>query len=128
MYIQEYYSKIQKTDQVVACENIRFSSLFVVVDVSHETSAAAKSEEKRMFSQANQVDNITVSTATSNGEMEKVNELNFLSQIPIKSGHKTSLQNRGFEAGESNNFNLTVGNIYISFGNNAYSVGYRKHD
>ena len=29
----------------LACENIRFSSLF-------ETSPAAKSEEKRMFSQA----------------------------------------------------------------------------
>ena len=34
----------------IACENIRFSSLFVYGD---ETSPAAKSEEKRMFSQAN---------------------------------------------------------------------------
>ena len=36
----------------VACENIRFSSLFVAGDVSRETSPAAKSEKKRMFSQA----------------------------------------------------------------------------
>ena len=49
----------------VACENIRFSSLFAARDVSRggtsatqrqnakrETSLAAKSEEKRMFSQA----------------------------------------------------------------------------
>ena len=36
----------------VACENIRFSSLFVAEDVSRETSSATKSEEKRMFSQA----------------------------------------------------------------------------
>ena len=40
----------------VACENIRFSSPFVNGDVLHvpprETSPAAKSEEKRMFSQA----------------------------------------------------------------------------
>ena len=36
----------------VACENIRFSSLFAAGDVSRETSPAAKSEEKRMFSQA----------------------------------------------------------------------------
>ena len=33
---------------ITACENIRFSSLFVDGDVSR----AAKSEEKRMFSQA----------------------------------------------------------------------------
>ena len=33
---------------VLACENIRFSSLFF----PRETSPAAKSEEKRMFSQA----------------------------------------------------------------------------
>ena len=32
----------------VACENIRFSSFFA----ARETSPAAKSEEKRMFSQA----------------------------------------------------------------------------
>ena len=39
----------------LACENIRFSSLLATGDVSFflgETSAAAKSEEKRMFSQA----------------------------------------------------------------------------
>ena len=37
----------------LACENIRFSSLFATGDVpSRETSPAAKSEEKRMFSQA----------------------------------------------------------------------------
>ena len=36
----------------VACENIRFSSLFAAGDVSNETSPATKSEEKRMFSQA----------------------------------------------------------------------------
>ena len=45
----------------IACENIRFSSLFASGDVSRvsfrfvpprETSPAAKSEEKRMFSQA----------------------------------------------------------------------------
>ena len=38
---------------VLACENIRFSSLFVAVDVSRVS--ATKSEEKRMFSQANAV-------------------------------------------------------------------------
>ena len=38
--------------KVLACENIRFSSLFVAEDVSRETSTATKSEEKRMFSQA----------------------------------------------------------------------------
>ena len=38
---------------MLACENIRFSSLFVDGDVPpRETSPAAKSEEKRMFSQA----------------------------------------------------------------------------
>ena len=36
----------------LACENIRFSLLLVDGDVSRETSPAAKSEEKRMFSQA----------------------------------------------------------------------------
>ena len=36
----------------VACENIRFSSLFAARDVSRETSPAAKSEEKRIFSPA----------------------------------------------------------------------------
>ena len=37
---------------LIACEDIRFSSLFVADDVSRETSSATKSEEKRMFSQA----------------------------------------------------------------------------
>ena len=49
---------------VVACENIRFSSLFAAGDVSwggtsatpRETSPAAKSEEKWMFSQARAVE------------------------------------------------------------------------
>ena len=36
----------------LACENNRFSSLFAAGDVSRETFPAAKSEEKRMFSQA----------------------------------------------------------------------------
>ena len=36
----------------IACENIRFSSLYAAGDVSRETSPATKSEEKRMFSQA----------------------------------------------------------------------------
>ena len=36
----------------VACQNIRFPSLFAAGCVSRETSPAAKSEEKRMFSQA----------------------------------------------------------------------------
>ena len=36
----------------LACENIRFSSLFAAGVVSRETSPATKSEEKRMFSQA----------------------------------------------------------------------------
>lgn len=39
--------------QPLACEDIRFSSLFAVGDVSRKTSPAAKSREKRMFSQAN---------------------------------------------------------------------------
>ena len=37
---------------LVACENIRFFSLFAAGDVSRETSPAAKSVDKRMFSQA----------------------------------------------------------------------------
>ena len=37
---------------LLASENIRFSSLFAAGDVSRETSLAAKSMEKRMFSQA----------------------------------------------------------------------------
>ena len=36
----------------LACENIRFSSLFVVEDILRETSPAVKSEEKQMFSEA----------------------------------------------------------------------------
>ena len=40
------------TANAVACQNIRFSSLFAAGDVSGETSQAAKNEEKRMFSQA----------------------------------------------------------------------------
>ena len=40
--------------QRLASENIRFSSLFAAGDVSLETPPAAKSEEKRMFSQATQ--------------------------------------------------------------------------
>ena len=44
------------SDLCVACENIRFSSLFAAGDVSRETSPAAKSEGKRMFSQANLCD------------------------------------------------------------------------
>ena len=36
----------------LACEKIRFSSLFASEDVSRETSPAANSEEKRIFSQA----------------------------------------------------------------------------
>ena len=36
----------------LACGNIPFSSLFAAGDISRETSPAAKSEEKRMFSQA----------------------------------------------------------------------------
>ena len=42
------------TDTALACENIRFSSLFVAE--TRETSSATKSEEKRVFSQANTAD------------------------------------------------------------------------
>ena len=42
------HTKKQKTQ-----ENSRFSSLFAAGDVSRETSSAAKSEEKRLFSQVN---------------------------------------------------------------------------
>ena len=35
--------------EILACENIRFSSLFVVWEVSRETPPAAKSKGKRMF-------------------------------------------------------------------------------
>ena len=41
----------------VACENIRFSSLFAAGDVSRETSPATNSEEKRMFLQASTAGN-----------------------------------------------------------------------
>ena len=37
---------------LLACENIRFSSVFAAGDVSRETFPAAKGEKKRMFSQA----------------------------------------------------------------------------
>ena len=37
----------------IACENIRFSSLFAAGDVPRETFPSTKSEEKRIFSQAN---------------------------------------------------------------------------
>ena len=40
---------------LVACENIRLSSLFAAGDVSLETSPAAKSEKKQMFSQGSAV-------------------------------------------------------------------------
>ena len=42
--------------EILACENIRFSSLFAAGDVSRGgTSPVAKSEEKRMFSQAMEI-------------------------------------------------------------------------
>ena len=44
------------SDLCVACENIRFSSLFAAGNVSREKSPAGKSEEKQMFSQANLCD------------------------------------------------------------------------
>ena len=47
----QLFSNVQ-AGETVACENIRFSSLFAAGDVSRETSPATKSEEKRMFSQA----------------------------------------------------------------------------
>ena len=47
-----YYRGGRKAGFHLACENIRFSSLFVAEDVPHETSTATKREEKRMFSQA----------------------------------------------------------------------------
>ena len=40
--------------QIVACENIHFSSLFAAGDV-RETPPATKREEKRMFPQATQI-------------------------------------------------------------------------
>ena len=42
-------SRVVIVKVILACENISFSSLFAAED---ETSPAAKSEEKRMFSQA----------------------------------------------------------------------------
>ena len=44
--------------EILACENIRFSSLFVAGEVSRETPPAAKSKGKRMFWQATNVPNI----------------------------------------------------------------------
>ena len=51
---QDRFAKISPKSNLVACENIRFSSLFAAGDdvPPRETSPAAKSEEKRMFSQA----------------------------------------------------------------------------
>ena len=43
---------LQLGEKLVACENICFSLPFAAGDVSRETSPAAKSKEKRMFSQA----------------------------------------------------------------------------
>ena len=40
------------TEIALACENSRFSSLLAAGDVSRETSLAARSECKRLFSQA----------------------------------------------------------------------------
>ena len=51
---------ITSLDVALACENIRFSRLFAAGDVSRETSPAAKSEEKRMFSQGNVASDIQV--------------------------------------------------------------------
>ena len=60
------------SSHIVACENIRFSSLFADRDVSRggtcivpppETSPSAKGEEKRMFSQATHVDMICKNSA-----------------------------------------------------------------
>ena len=48
---------ITSLDVALACENIRFSRLFAAGDVSRKT---AKSEEKRMFSQANVLSDIQV--------------------------------------------------------------------
>ena len=51
---------ITSLDVALACENIRFSRLFAAGDVLRETSPTAKSEEKRMFSQANLLSDIQV--------------------------------------------------------------------
>ena len=48
-----------QSPNLVGCESIRFSSLFAAGDVPpRETSPAAKSEEKRMLSQATNLENI----------------------------------------------------------------------
>ena len=44
--------------EILACENIPFYSLFAAEEVSRETSPAAKSEGKRMFWQATNVPKI----------------------------------------------------------------------
>ena len=51
---------ITSLDVALACENIRFSRLFAAGDVLRETSPTAKSEEKRIFSQANVLSDIQV--------------------------------------------------------------------
>ena len=48
---------ITSLDVALACENIRFSRLFAAGDVLRPT---AKSEERRMFSQANVLSDIQV--------------------------------------------------------------------
>ena len=48
-------AQIVQVNKLLVCGNIRFSSLFAAGDVSRETSPAAKSEEKRMLSQANKL-------------------------------------------------------------------------
>ena len=55
---QDRFAKISPKSNLVACENIRFSTLFAAGDdvPPRETSPAAMSEEKRMFSQANLCD------------------------------------------------------------------------
>ena len=40
---------------ILACENSRFPSLLASGDLSRETSPAARSEEKRLFSQASAI-------------------------------------------------------------------------
>ena len=61
----------------VACEHIRFSSLFAAGDVSvppRETSPAAKSEEKRMSSQATGYGELLVwFYSTRNGDLFGMN-------------------------------------------------------
>ena len=52
LYIGSFFFAFLMNDFDLACENIRFSSFFVAGDVSRG-SPATKSEEKRMFSQAN---------------------------------------------------------------------------